>query len=118
MDKPKKPQTSGEEEVPAPPAPIPPPALAPGSPFRPLSHRRRQAKPPEPPAAVERPSANTVFDASPTTIAAALARAGAVSDEPSLAWRPGVRSGDDSDAEIHLDEDPGRDGESGTASTR
>lgn len=89
MDTPNKPQTSDEEELPAPPVPSPLPAPPARSPFRPLSRRRRQAQLPEPPAAVERPSTSTVFDASPTTIAAALAKAGAPSDESSLAWRPG-----------------------------
>jgi hypothetical protein len=83
-----------------------------------LSRRRRQAQLPEPPAAVERPSANLVFDASPTTIAAALAKAGAPSDESSLAWRPGVDSdaelGVDADIEIEIDDAD----ENGTASPR
>lgn len=106
VDTPNKPQTSDEEEVPAPPAPAPSRALPARSPFRPLSRRRRQAQLPEPPAAVQRPGTNLVFDASPTTIAAALAKAGAPSDESSLAWRPG----DDADV--------GVDGETGTASPR
>ena len=115
MDTPKKPQTSDEEEVPALPAPASSPALPARSPFRPLSRRRRQAQLPEPPAAVERPSTSMVFDASPTTIAAALAKAGSPSDESSLAWRPGHASGVDVDVnvEIELDEDG-----DGTASPR
>ena len=120
MDTPKKPQTSDEEEVPAPPAPTPPPALPARSPFRPLSRRRRQARPPEPPAAVERPSTNMVFDASPTTIAAALAKAGASPDDASLAWRPGddpqVALEFDGDVEIGIEID--EDGGSDTASPR
>jgi len=103
VDTPNKPQTSDEEELPAPPVPAPSPAPPARSPFRPLSRRRRQAQLPEPPAAVERPSTSTVFDASPTTIAAALAKAGAPSDESPLVWRPG-----------EVDED----GEAGTASSR
>jgi hypothetical protein len=99
VDTPNKPQTSDEEEVPAPPAPAPSPALPARSPFRPLSRRRRQAQLPEPPAAVERPTTNLVFDASPTTIAAALAKAGAPSDESSLAWRPG----DDSEIDVNFE---------------
>lgn len=55
-----------------------------------------------------------IFDASPATIAAALAKAGAPSDESSLAWRPGDNSDVDVDVEIELDED----GEAGTASPR
>jgi len=55
-----------------------------------------------------------VFDASPTTIAAALAKAGAPSDESPLAWRPSDNSDVDVDVEIELDED----GEDGTASPR
>ena len=109
VDTPKKPQTSDEQEVPAPPAPTQSPALPARSPFRPVSRRRRQAQLPEPPAAVERPGTNMVFDASPTTIAAALAKAGAPSAELSLAWRPG----DDSHVEIERE-----DGEASTASPR
>jgi hypothetical protein len=112
VDTPNKPQTSDEEGVPAPPAPAPSPALPARSPFRPLSRRRRQARLPEPPAAVERPSTNLVFDASPTTLAAALAKAGAPSDESSLAWRPG----DDSDVDVEIE--LGEDGEAGTGSPR
>lgn len=114
VDTPKKPQASDEEEVPAPPATTPSPALPARSPFRPLSRRRRQAQLPEPPAAVERPSTNVVFDASPTTIAAALARAGTPSDESPLAWRPGDHSDVDVEVELEIDED----GEAGTASPR
>ncbi len=112
VDTPNKPQTD-EEEVPAPPVTAPSPALPARSPFRPLSRRRRQAQLPEPPAAVERPGTNMVFDASPTTIAAALAKAGAPSDESSLAWRPG----DDSDVDVDI-EIIAEDGETGTASPR
>lgn len=110
MDTPKKPQTSDEEEVPAPPVTAPSPALPARSPFRPLSRRQRQAQLPEPPPAVERPSTSLVFDASPTTIAAALAKAGASPDEPSLAWRPG----DNSDVDVEGEGE--EDGEGGTAS--
>jgi hypothetical protein len=112
VDTPKKPQTSDEEEVPAPPAPAPSPALPARSPFRPLSLRRRQAQLPEPPPAVERPSTSLVFDASPTTIAAALAKTGASPDDVSLAWRPGHDSEVDVDVEVEVDEA----GEAGTAS--
>lgn len=114
MDTPNKPQTSDEEGVPAPPVPTPSPALPARSPFRPLSRRRRQAQLPEPPAAVERPTTNMVFDASPTTLAAALAKAGAPSEESAPAWRPGHDSDDDDNVvEIELE-----DGEDGTASSR
>ena len=99
MDTPNKPQTSDEEDVPAPPAPGPSPVLPARSPFRPVSRRRRQAQLPEPPAAVERPTTNTVFGASPTTVAAALAKAGTQSDESSLVWRPGADSEIDEDGE-------------------
>jgi hypothetical protein len=99
VDTPKKPQISDEEEIPAPPTPAPSPSLPAGSPFRPLSRRRRQAQVPEPPSAVERPSTSLVFDASPTTVAAALAKAGASPDEPSLAWRAGEDSGVDVEVE-------------------
>ncbi|HEX6382592.1 MAG TPA: hypothetical protein VF180_15215 [Acidimicrobiia bacterium] len=118
VDTPKKPQRSDEEEVPAPPAPAPSPALPARSPFRPVSRRRRQAQLPDPPAVVERPETNMIFDASPTTIAAALAKAGAPSAESSLAWRPG----DDSHVEVDVDFDVeielGENGEAGTASPR
>jgi hypothetical protein len=110
VDTPKKPQTSDEQEVLDTPVPAPSPAVPARSPFRPLSRRRRQAQEPAPPAAVERPSTSLVFDASPTTIAAALAKAGASPDEPSLAWRPGHTSDGDAD----VDED----GAAGTASPR
>lgn len=122
MDTPNKPQTSGEEEVPAPPAPAPSPTLPARSPFRPLSRRRRQAQVPEPPAAVERPSTNLVFEASPTTIAAALAKAGAASEESSLAWRPGDDPRVDAEVDAEVDGYVGieidEDGESGTVSPR
>ena len=110
MDTPKKPQTSDEEEVTAPPVPAPSPSLQARSPFRPLSGRRRQAQVTEPPPAVERPSTSLVFDASPTTVAAALAKAGASPDEPSLAWR----SSQDSDVDVEVEED----GEAGSDSPR
>jgi hypothetical protein len=57
-----------------------------------------------------------VFDASPTTIAAALAKAGAPSDESSLAWRPGDNSDVDVDVEIEIEIDEA--GDAGTASPR
>ena len=98
VDTPKKPQTSDEEEAAAPPVPAP---SAAGSPFRPLSRRRRQAQLPEPPPAVERPSTSLVFDASPTTVAAALAKAGASTDEASLAWRAGRDGEADVKVEAH-----------------
>lgn len=83
MDKPKKPQTSEEET--APPAAILHPSAL--SPFRPLSRRRRQQQGAGPVPAVERPNTSLVFDASPTTIAAQLAKAGRPPAEPGrLAW--------------------------------
>ena len=100
MDTPKKPQTSDEEEVTAPPVPAPSPSLPARNPLRPLSQRRRQAQIADPPAAVERPSTSLVFDASPTTVAAALAKAGASPDEPSLAWS----SSQDSDVDVEVQE--------------
>jgi hypothetical protein len=110
VDTPKKPQTSDEEEVAAPPVPAPSPSLQARSPFRPLSSRRRQAQVAEPPPAVERPSTSLVFDASPTTVAAALAKAGASPDEPSLAWRPSQEG----DVDVEVEED----GEAGSVSPR
>lgn len=74
-----KPQTSDEEGAP------PPPLLA-RTPFRPLSRRRRQALPPDPQPAVERPTTSTVFNASPNTVAAALAGQGAAPDGAALTW--------------------------------
>ncbi|HET9771740.1 MAG TPA: hypothetical protein VFS16_12690, partial [Acidimicrobiia bacterium] len=68
-----KPQTSDEEGA------QPPPLLA-RSPYRPLSLRRRQALPAEPQPAVERPRTNPVFNASPSTVAAALAKSGPGAD--------------------------------------
>jgi hypothetical protein len=107
VDTPKKPQTSDEEEVSAPPMPDPSPTLQARSPFRPLSLRRRQGQVPEPPPAVERPSTSLVFDASPTTVAAALAKVGVSPDEPTLAWRAGQDADVDVDVEIEEDDEGG-----------
>lgn len=110
VETPKKPQTSDEEEVSAPPVPAPSPSLQARSPFRPLSLRRRQVQVTDPPPAVERPATSLVFDASPTTVAAALAKAGAPPDEPSLEWR----ASQDSDVDLEDEEDGG----AGNASPR
>lgn len=84
MDNRKKRQKSEEETVEAQPVPLAPSAQ---SPIRPLSRRRRQRQPAEPAPAVERPEASSVFDASPTTIAATLAKAGRSTADPvRLAW--------------------------------
>ena len=112
METPKKPQASEEDEAQALPAPAPSPTLQARSPFRPLSLRRRQAQVPELPAAVERPSTALIFDASPTRVAAALAKAGASPEEASLAWR----KGQDSDPEPAVEVDAGEDGGTGTVS--
>ena len=83
MDQRKKPQRSDEEAAPRP-ALLPPSAE---SPFRPLSRRRRQQQRAEPTSAVERPHTSLVFDASPTRIAAVLAKAGGSPAEPvRLVW--------------------------------
>lgn len=83
MDKPKKPHTSDEET--APPPALPHPSAQ--SPFRPLSRRRRQQQPAQPASAVDRPDTSLVFDASPTTITAALAKAKRPPAEPvRLVW--------------------------------
>jgi hypothetical protein len=74
-----KPQTSDEEGAQPPPVPA-------RSPYRPLSLRRRQALPAEPQPAVERPPANSVFSASPSTIAAALTKRGPGPERPTLVW--------------------------------
>ena len=100
MDTPKEPQIS-EEEAQALPVPAPSPSLHAGSPFRPLSRRRRQAQVAAPPSAVERPSTSLVFDASPTTVTAALAKAGASPNEPSLTWQ----AGHDSDLDVEVEDD-------------
>ena len=111
MDTPKKPQKSDQDEVPALPVPAPAPALPVRSPLRPLSRRRRQAQVPEPVPVVERPGTSLVFDASPTTVAAALAKAGAPPvAQASLAWR----AGHDPDDGAGADEDGGAE----TASSR
>jgi hypothetical protein len=112
VDTPKKPQVSEDEEAPAPPVPDPSPPLQARSPFRPLSRRRRQAQPAESPSAVERPSTSLVFDASPTTVAAALAKAGMSPAEPSLAWR----AGQDPDPDVTVEVDAPEDGGAGTDS--
>jgi hypothetical protein len=113
VDNPKKPQTSEEEEALVQPAPASPPRLSARSPFRPRSLRRRQAQAPEPPPAVERPSTSLVFDASPTTLSGALAKAGASPAEPSLNWR--ARANPDSEVAGEVDADGDRD--AGTASS-
>ena len=105
MDTPKKPQVSEEGEAPAPPVPDLSPRLPARSPFRPLSRRRRQAQAPEPPAAVERPSTSLIFDASPTTVSAALATTGTSPAEPSLAWRAGENLAPSVTVEIDADGD-------------
>ena len=110
MDTPNKPQASEEDE--APPVPAPSPSLQARSPFRPLSRRLRQAQLAEPPAAVERPSTGLVFDASPTTVAAALAKAGGSPAESALAWR----RGQDSDPEVAVEVDAEEDDGAGTVS--
>jgi hypothetical protein len=90
VDKPNKPQTSDEEAAQPPAAP----ALPARSPYRVRSRRWRQEQLAEPEPQVERPTSKTRFDASPTTIAAALAKAGASSDEV-LSWGPGEDGDDD-----------------------
>ena len=111
MDTPKKPQASEEDEAPL--VSSHSPSLQARSPFRPLPRRLRQAQVAEPPAAVERPSTSLVFDASPTTVAAALAKAGASPDKSALAWRRGQGSGPEVTVEIDAEEDDG----AGTASS-
>ena len=102
MDKQNKPHQTSEEEV----TPAAPPApLQARSPYRPLSRRRRQEQVVEPPPAVERPSVSMTFDASPTKISAALARAGASPDEPVLVWKADV--GIDVDVDVDPDVDAG-----------
>jgi hypothetical protein len=89
VDKPNKPQTSDEEGG----QPAPAPARPARSPFRVRSRRGRQEHLVDPEPQVERPISTTRFDASPTTIAAAMAKAGASPDEV-LSWGP-ARDGDD-----------------------
>ena len=108
MDKPKKPQTSDEE--PAAPAAPPPPAMPTRSPFRPLSHRRRQQQVPGPASAVERPNTSLVFDASPTTIAAAVTKTGGLpaGQAARLAWGQGSNAATappraEGDADLEVD---------------
>ncbi|HYH49366.1 MAG TPA: hypothetical protein VEG38_07435 [Acidimicrobiia bacterium] len=90
MDKHNKPQQTSEEEVTA---PTPAPSLQARSPYRPLSRRRRQEQVAQPPSAVERPAVSMTFDASPTRISAALAKAGASPEETVLAWKAGRGEG-------------------------
>lgn len=109
MDTPKKPQASDDEVVPTPPAPAP--SLQARSPFRPLSLRRRQQQPAEPPSVVQRPATSPVFDASPTTIAAALAGTGTSPAQPiRLSWAQEADAtgpaGGDSDARPDTDPAP------------
>jgi hypothetical protein len=113
VDTPNKPQASEEEEPLVQPVPAPSPSLGARSPFRPLSRRRRQGQAPEPPAAVERPSTSLVFDASPTTLSGALAKAGASPADSSLNWQ--VRS--KSDLEVAVEVDADEDADAGTASS-
>lgn len=75
-----KPQTSDEEGA-------QPPARLAGSPYRPVSRRRRQALLAEQRSAVERPAASSVFTVSPTTVAAAVAKSGADPDPAAFVWR-------------------------------
>jgi hypothetical protein len=72
-------QTSDEEGA------QPPPLLA-RSPYRPVSLRRRQELETEPQPRVERSPTRLIFDASPITIAAALAKAKAAVEKTTLAW--------------------------------
>jgi hypothetical protein len=89
VDKQNKPQQTSDEEV----IPAPPPApLQARSPYRPLSRRKRHDQVVEPPPAVERPVTTSKFDASPTTISAALAKAGATTAEFVLVWSPEPRA--------------------------
>lgn len=74
-----RPQTSDEEGA------QPPPLLA-RSPYRPLSLRRRQELEGEPQSRVARSTTRLLFDASPTTISAALAKAKAAPEDPTLVW--------------------------------
>jgi hypothetical protein len=102
VEKQNKPQQTSEEE--APPTPPPAPLQAPlqaRSPYRPLSLRKRQEQVIEPPPAVERPVASARFDASPTKISAALAKAGAAPEETALAW-----SADGGDIEVEPETPP------------
>ena len=101
MDKQNKPQPTSEGEV-TPEAPAGP--LHARSPYRPLSRRKRQEQVVEPPPAVERPNVSLRFDASPTRISAALAKAGTSQDEAILAWRAAVaRATADSGADIEVE---------------
>lgn len=111
MDKQNKPQQTSEEEVTA---AATAPSLQARSPYRPLSRRRRQDQVAEPPPAVERPAVSVAFDASPTTINAALAKAGAVPEQVVLVWKggaaagsgAGARGGPDTAPDIEIDADP------------
>jgi hypothetical protein len=85
VDKPNKPQAPDEEAATAAAAV---PSLQARSPYRPLSRRRRQEQGVEGESQVERPTTTTKFDASPTTVAAALAKAGSSpEDGTSFSWR-------------------------------
>lgn len=107
VDKPNKPnkpqQTSEGEATPGTP-PVAP--LQARSPYRPLSRRKRLEQIVDPPAAVERPPASNRFDASPTTISAALAKNGASPEESLLTWGAdrSVRSSGDDDLTVEVDE--------------
>ena len=107
VDKHNKPQPTSEEQV-TPPAP--PPALQARSPYRPLSRRRRHEQVVEPPPAVERPSVSMAFDASPTRIGAALAKAGASGEQPVLVWTGEAQAGSgaapETDPDVGVVEDP------------
>ena len=98
MEKHNKPQQTSEEQL-TPEVPSAP--LQARSPYRPLSRRKRQEQVAGPPAAVERPITTMKFDASPTTISAALAKAGASPAEPVLVWAA------DPDGEIEAPEAEG-----------
>ena len=97
MDNPNKPPTSEEPEA----FPFPAPARSVRSPFRPKSLRRRQDQVPDPPPAVERPQTTVKFDASPATVNAALAKAGASPEDSVLVWK--------ADADVEVVEEPDSD---------
>jgi hypothetical protein len=80
----KHPHSSDEAGAPLPPAEPAPLAPSARSPYLPLSYRRRQESAGGSDSPVRRPARRRVFDASPTTISAVLAKAGKT--DATLAW--------------------------------
>ncbi|MEW6476052.1 MAG: hypothetical protein AB1679_27665 [Actinomycetota bacterium] len=101
VDNQNKPQQTSAEDEATPATPAAP--LQARSPYRPLSRRKRQEQVVEPPSAVERPVTSSRFDASPTRISAALAKAGASPEMTVLAWGPDGTATSDHEDDVEVE---------------